>query len=114
MASAVHMGEGRQRVRKRYVGFRVTVDQGPAPDRRAMVVSLDRACRAVNLPDAKRLTVFTGHLGIAKCVHTEAAALVRALSSIDRIGDRSASVETVVTSGTIKKVKGHLGLDKSD
>ncbi len=94
------------------MGFRVTVDQGPAPDRRALVVSMDRACRAVNLRDAKRLTVFTGDLGIAKCEHSEAEALVRALSSIDRIDDRSASVETLVTSGTIKKVKGHLGLDR--
>jgi len=75
---------------------------------------MDRACRAVQLPDAKRLTMFTGNLGIAKCEHSEVEAMVRALSSIDRIDERSASVETLVTSGTIKKVKGHLGLDKND
>ncbi len=105
------MGDGRVRVRKRYVGFRVTVPEGPPPDRREMVTSLDLACRAARLRDAKRLTVFTGELGIARCEHTETRAMVRALTSIDRVGDRPASVETLVTSGTIKKVKGHLGLD---
>jgi RNase P/RNase MRP subunit POP5 len=100
-----------EKERKRYVGFRVSIAQGPAPDRGEMVEALDRACRAAHLVDRKRLTVFTGELGIAKCLHREQRAMVRALRSIDSIGGRPATVETLVTSGTIKKVKAHLGPD---
>jgi RNase P/RNase MRP subunit POP5 len=100
-----------RRERRRYVGFRVAVDGGPPPDRSAMVEALDRASRASGLPDRRRLTVFTGELGIAKCEHKELEAMRAALRSIDRIGGLSARVETLVSSGTIKKVKAHLGMD---
>ena len=104
--------EGSQRrERRRYVGFRVHVDGGPLPDRGAMVEAMDRASRAAGLPDRRRLTVFTGELGIAKCERGELEAMRGALESIDRVGDLPARVETLVSSGTIKKVKGHLGLD---
>ena len=93
------------------MGFRVTVDGGPPPDRSAMVEAMDRASRAAGLPDRRRLTVFTGEVGIAKCEHLEQGAMISALASIEEIGGHPARVETLVTSGTIKKVKGHLGLD---
>ena len=114
MASTVPMVDPKARGRKRYVGFRVHVEEGPPPDRRTMVEALDRACRSVNLRDRKRLTVFTGGLGIAKCEHTEVDDMLRAFASIDHLGGAPARVETLVTSGTIKKVKGHLGLDAND
>jgi RNase P/RNase MRP subunit POP5 len=100
-----------ERRRRRYVGFRVEVEGEGVPDRSAMVQAMDRASRAAGLPDRRRLTVFTGHLGIAKCEHLELEAMVRALASIDVVDGRPARVETLITSGTIKKVKGHLGLD---
>ena len=104
--------EGNQgRRRRRYVGFRVEVEGEGVPDRKAMVAALDRASRNAGLPDRRRLTVFTGHLGIAKCEHFEQEAMMRALGSIGVIAGRPARVETLVTSGTIKKVKAHLGLD---
>jgi RNase P/RNase MRP subunit POP5 len=109
MPSTVIMEGPAAKERKRYIGFRVSVAEGPPPDRRAMVEAMDEACRAARLPDRKRLTVFTGELGIAKCPHREQAAMLRAMASIDCIGGRAATVETLVTSGTIKKVKGHLG-----
>ncbi len=102
------------RGRKRYVGFRVQVEEGPPPDRRTMVEALDRACRSHGLRDRKRLTVFTGELGIAKCEHTEVDDMLGALASIDHLGGTPAMVETLVTSGTIKKVKAHLRLDAND
>lgn len=101
-----------ERVRKRYVGFRVDVEDGSVPDRKAMVEAMDAANRAMDLQDRRRLTVFTGRLGIAKCDHTELEAMVQALTSIDTVGGLPARVETLVTSGTIKKVKAHLGLDR--
>ena len=99
------------RVRWRYVGFRISVEGDKPPDRKAMVEALDRVSNAAGLPQTRRLTVFTGELGIARCLHRERDAMVGALSSIDTVGGRPARVETLVTSGTIKKVKGHLGLD---
>lgn len=114
MASTIPMVDPADRVRKRYVGFRVHVEEGPPPDRRTMVEALDRVCRAEHLRDSKRLTVFTGASGIAKCEHREWEAMVRALTSIEDLGGRPARVETVVTSGTIKKVKAHLGLEAKD
>ena len=80
------------------------------PDRRAMVEAMDAACRSEGLPDRRRLTVFTGDRGIARCDHTEVEVTLRALRSIEEVGGSRASVVTVVTSGTIKKVKAHLGL----
>ena len=103
--------EDTERRRRRYVGFRVQVEGDALPDRRAMVEALDLVSRAAGLPDRRRLTVFDGETGIAKCGHLEQEAMVRALSSIDSVGGSPARVETVVTSGTIKKVKAHLGLD---
>jgi RNase P/RNase MRP subunit POP5 len=100
-------GEGR----KRYIGFRVDMVEGPPPDRTGMVEALDRAVREVGLPDRRRLTVFTGTLGIAKCGHDERDSLVTALSSIGEVDGRPARVTTLATSGTIKNVKAHLGLD---
>ncbi len=105
------MDDTPERRRWRYVGFRVDVEGDSTPDRNDMVVALDRASRAAGLPDRKRLTVFTGHLGIARCGHTEQEVMIRALASITVIDGRPARVETVITSGTIKKVKAHLGLD---
>ncbi len=97
--------------RWRYIGFRVSVEGGPPPDRNAMVEAMDRAGRAAGLPEMRRLTVFDGGIGIARCLHTEREAMVTALTSIDAIGGLPARIDTLVTSGTIKKVKAHLGLD---
>jgi RNase P/RNase MRP subunit POP5 len=101
-----------RRERRRYIGFRVDVDGDRPPDRRAIVDALDQACRAEGLPDRRRLTVFTGDVGIARCPHTEIEATQRALTSIEEVNGGRASVETLVTSGTIKKVKAHLGIGR--
>ncbi len=95
----------------RYVGFRVLAEGGPPPDRRAMTDALDKVCGEAGLQERKRLTVFTGELGVARCERSELGPMRAALSSIGTIGGRSARVETLVTSGTIKKVKAHLGMD---
>ncbi len=100
------------RKRWRYIGFRVSVEGGATPDRGAMVTAMDRACRAAGLPEMRRLTVFDDGKGIAKCLRTEREVMATALSSIDTVGGLPARVDTLVTSGTIKKVKAHLGLDQ--
>jgi RNase P/RNase MRP subunit POP5 len=77
-----------------------------------MVTALDLACRAEGLPDRRRLTVFTGEQGIARCPHDEVEATLRALTSIQEVAGGRTRVETLVTSGTIKKVKAHLGIGR--
>ncbi len=98
--------------RRRYVGFRVDMGEGPPPGRTEMVAALDAATRLAGLPDRRRLTVFTGVLGIARCTNLERDAMLTALGSIREVGGRMATVTTIVTSGTIKNVKAHLGLDR--
>lgn len=94
------------------MGFTVEMADGRPPQRAELVEALDAASRSAGLPDARRLTVFTGDLGIARCSHQELDAMVKALASIVEVGGRRAIVRTTVTSGTIKKVKGHLGLGR--
>ena len=95
--------------RRRYIGFSVEMLEGGPPGRGAMVTALDTAARAAGLPDRRRLTVFNGTLGIAKCGHLERDTLVGSLNTIEAVEGRRAIVRTLVTSGTIKKVKAHLG-----
>jgi RNase P/RNase MRP subunit POP5 len=96
--------------KRRYIGFSVEMEEGEPPGRGAMVTALDNAARTAGLQDSRRLTVFTGTLGIARCGHLVKDALVEALNTIDAIDGRHARVNTLVTSGTIKKVKAHLGI----
>ncbi len=77
-----------------------------------MVEAIDRACDAVGLPRGRRLTAYDGRAGVLKGTAKERDALLVALGGITEIGGVQASVETVTTSGTIKKVKGLLGFDR--
>jgi RNase P/RNase MRP subunit POP5 len=96
--------------RKRYIGFRIEALEGDPPSRNEMVDALDEASRANGLPDRRRLTVFEGNMGIAKCLHEEQGDMTSALNGIGEVAGRRVNVTTVITSGTIKKVKGHLGI----
>jgi hypothetical protein len=44
MPSTVIMEGPATKERKRYIGFRVSVAEGPPPERRAMVEAMDEAC----------------------------------------------------------------------
>jgi RNase P/RNase MRP subunit POP5 len=105
---------GAARPRRRYVAFVVhVVSDGPGapappPGREALTSALDAACEAAGLPRARRLTVFDGRRGIARCAHRELDALVAALRSIREAGGTTVRLETLATSGTIKKAKAHL------
>ena len=96
------------RPRRRYVAFVVDARGADPPSRERFVSALDAACAAEGLPPGRRLTSYTGRAGIARCSHTETAALVRALGSIVEADGAPVAVSTVTTSGTIKKAKDHL------
>jgi RNase P/RNase MRP subunit POP5 len=98
--------------KQRYIGFKVEVPSEDLPPRPAMVEAIDRACDTAGLPTGRRLTVYDGQAGILKGTAKERDALLEALASITEIGGVQARVETVITSGTIKKVKGLLGFDR--
>lgn len=48
------------------------------------------------------LTRFNGKQGILRCKHTEKESAITLLQSIDKIKDRSVTIKTIATSGTIK------------
>ena len=107
------MDDKKARPRKRYIGFRLEREGGGSVQRSSMVEAMDRATREVDLPERRRLTVFTGDMGIVRCEQREREAMMAALASIDEVDGRPVRVVTLVTSGTIKKVKTHLGLDRN-
>ncbi len=114
MAPPVPASErGAERPRRRYVAFTLEIPDvavtGPPPGREAMTAALDAACEAAGLPRVRRLTVFDGRRGIARCAHDERDVLVAALRSILAVGGAPARVVPLATSGTIKKAKAHLG-----
>jgi RNase P/RNase MRP subunit POP5 len=90
------------------VAFTVDSSGTGPPGREGFVDALDAACAAEGLPPSRRLTLYDGTTGIARCAHTELGGLVRALLSITTAGGAHVEVSTVATSGTIKKAKDHL------
>jgi len=103
--------KGAPRPRRRYVPFVVEVLGGAdcaPPGREAMTAALDAACGSAGLPRARRLTVFDGRRGIARCAHDERDALVAALRAVLEVGGTAVRIEPLATSGTIKKAKAHL------
>lgn len=77
--------------RTRYVAFRL--DGGPLP----------RPVLAGALPPSAKLTRFDGTWGILRTTHRERDALLEALAAPRRLAGRDVVVETLVTSGTIRK-----------
>lgn len=97
--------------RHRYIGF--VVESQHRPGREDISRALSEAGRmAPGGPVQFQLTVFDGRRGIVKVPHLRKEAAIAALNSIRQAGrDRStASVRTVLASGTICTVKARLGL----
>lgn len=86
--------------RTRYVAFRVA--QGAPVPRPAM---------AAALPEWARLTRFDGTHGLVRCLHTQRDALLEAMGAIARAGNREVRVETIATSGTLRKAAESLPPD---
>lgn len=67
--------------------------------------ALMMAARGTPLGGAFRITVFEGNFGILKVPHTLKDDAIRALRSVDRVSGTSCTVDTLLTSGTIKTLK---------
>jgi RNase P/RNase MRP subunit POP5 len=77
--------------RTRYVAFRVEA-AGP----------VSRGAMQDALPQGAKLTRFDGKHGIARTLHTQAAALVAALAAVTKVGGQPVTIRTLVTSGTLR------------
>lgn len=93
--------------RPRYILFSISLDDTSSPiSRYDMIASLRAFCMQLfhcSLKEKKLyLTRFNGKQGILRCKHTEKESAISLLQSIDRINDRSVTIKTIATSGTIK------------
>ncbi len=93
--------------RNRYVGF---VIQGGKTTRRKMISAIRSSFDKDEYHRISPwLTVFDGEKGIVRCQHHGNDRVVEVLNKIEVEGGK---VKTVVTSGTIKKVKDRLFRDE--
>jgi RNase P/RNase MRP subunit POP5 len=107
------MSSKNKKPRKRYIAFRIT-----APCRISRKEFISAIRKNVQEKDQWErvepwLTVFENNEGILRCVHTAKDEALEILASIENIGSENVKVkvETLGTSGTIKKAKLHyLGL----
>ncbi len=88
--------------RLRYIGF---VLQGSRTDRRNMINAIRRSFQDEYDEIKPWLTVFDGKKGIIRCRHFGKERTIEILNSIDICGGK---VKTLISSGTIKKVKKRL------
>jgi len=88
--------------RQRYVAFRVRSRQ---PLSRAEIGEAIR--RAVAPPEAARptLILWRDGLGLVKCAHTAKEATIALLRSLDTAAGAPITVETLGTSGTIRRAR---------
>lgn len=95
--------------RKRYVAFRIKAYR--EVERWELIAALQARAEEMGMPaDGQRrpwLTAFNDNRGILRCSHTDKDAAINLLESIKEIGEdrMKVEIETVKTSGTIKKAK---------
>ncbi len=87
--------------RYRYVGFEIIGDRGV--DRKDMIRTIRRSFSGDEYADIEPwLTIFNDSKGILRCKHSGKDRTIELLNSMEIGGGK---VKTIVTSGTIKKVR---------
>ena len=89
--------------RWRYIAFAIGSDC--VVERGDFLDALMNAARKTPLGGAFRITVFEGNFGILKVPHTLKEEAIRVLRSVDRVRGGACTVDTLLTSGTIKTLK---------
>ena len=89
--------------RWRYIAFAIGSDC--VVERGEFLNALMAAARSTTLGGAFRITVFEGNFGILKVPHTLKDEAIRVLKSVDRVRGTPCTVDTLLTSGTIKTLK---------
>jgi RNase P/RNase MRP subunit POP5 len=99
-----------QRDKQRYIAFRITAPRQLS--RKEFIAVLRRNIQDQNSWDRMKpwLTVFENNCGILRCTHTTADEARTLLASIQDFGREKTAckVETLCTSGTIKKAKSKI------
>ena len=88
--------------RWRYIAFSI---RGCDLQRADFLNALMANARESPLGGSFRITVFEGDFGILKVPHTLKEEAIRVLKSVDRVKGVECSVDTLLTSGTIKTLK---------
>jgi ribonuclease P/MRP protein subunit POP5 len=90
--------------RRRYIAFRVETESRPSRDEMAEAIR-----RAAGPPEegveGPRLVVWTPRGGLVRCAHTAKEQTIALLRGIDQVAGREARVETLGTSGTIRRAR---------
>lgn len=91
--------------RKRYIVFRVDAER--AISRRDFEQAIISSFRVKGTFQSVRpkLIGFDGKAGILRCLHTGKERAIEILTATTRVADKDVKVETVKTSGTIRKAR---------
>ena len=89
--------------RNRYVAFRVEARRMPSP------VDFGEALRAAGAqlpaPDRPKMILLTPEGGLVRCRHTAKEGTIALLRTITAVGGQPVSIQTVGTSGTIRRAR---------
>lgn len=89
--------------RWRYIAFAIESDC--VVERGEFLNALMATARGTPLGGSFRITVFEGDFGILKVPHILKDDAIRVLKSVDRVKGTACTVDTLLTSGTIKTLK---------
>ena len=103
---------GVREFRRRYIVF--TIDASRNIERWELIKEFQREGSRMGLDQVSEgrpwLTAFRDNRGILRCSHTDKETAIEMLSGITEVGEErlKVNIETLVTSGTIKKAKESL------
>jgi len=90
------------RPRSRYVAFAV---RGGEPVGRADVLEILRTAAASAGGERPWLVLWEGDRGLVRCAHTAKETTIALLRGISEVGGRTVAVETLGTSGTVRRAR---------
>ena len=103
---------GVREFRRRYIVF--TIDASKNVERWELIKEFQREASRMGLDQENEgrpwLTAFQDNRGILRCSHTDKDIAIEMLQNVTEVGEErlKVKIETIVTSGTIKKAKESL------
>ena len=103
---------GVREFRRRYIVF--TIDAPRNIERWELIKEFQREASRMGLDQESEgrpwLTAYQNNRGILRCSHTDKDTAIEMLKSVDEVGEErlKVTIETLVTSGTIKQAKKSL------
>lgn len=100
--------------RKRYIIFRVNAERTVSRKDFEKAISSSFRMKGPFQSVKPKLINFDGEVGILRCLHTGKERAIEVLTAITHVGDMDVKVDTVKTSGTIRKAKAVVNSLASD